>query len=144
MFLGTLLTGKHISHVSNFRNSALNLKNPVTRIFLWKKKKILSLVFHKHSSKAASPWSSKLGIGEAEVLAGRSQAGAGTFEVRGRESAGRGAQGQTQALGTLRSMAGRSQEAAGIGHWGRGWEGRGPVNVTTPHSKGPDETQQGR
>ena len=101
-------------------------------------------MFRKHSSKAASPWSSKLGIGEEEGLAGRSQAGAGIFKVRGRESAGRGAQGQTQALGTLRSMAGRSQEAAGIGHWGGGWEGRGPVNVTTPHSKGPDETQRGR
>ena len=144
MFLGTLLTGKHISHVLNFRNSVLNLKNPVTLIFLKKKKKSSPLCFVNIPAKPLPPGALSWGWGRRKGWQGAAQPGAGTFKVRGQESAGRGAQGQTQALGTLRSMAGRSQEAAGIGHWGGGWEGRGPVIVTTPHSKGPDETQRGR
>ena len=86
------------------------------------KKKILSLMFRKHSGKPASLWSSKW-----EAAGGRGGGGGGgrgwqcaargwNFRVRSQKSARRSAQEQMQAFG----LSDPRQEAAGIGHWGGG------------------------
>lgn len=116
-FCDALLTGKHISHILNFRKTALNLKKPVMLIFLFKK--ILSLMFHKHASKQAAPWSFG---GCRGGLAVRSQEPSREEPEVGTERCPRANPG----LWTLRSMARSSWHRP----WSGGGGGRGPVQLS--------------